>query len=281
MENINNLDTPNRYMQGSVWKWRNDNEQREGVQAGERPVMVISNNNFNAYSPSVNCVTITSQLKESPVHVPLRITADSHIQCEQIHTLNKNDLTDFIGIVPNSTVTAVKAKLRIQFDMSTDKNAEMFSNIKQSIAGLNTNPEIMSAIKENLEKLNAKANKGFGVIDIENDFLRLVVNLEESVGKIVAEVNKLKVADRKETPVETATATATEGSREDARQYEDGSEKPPKPAEKEPAEKEVKTRGKRKNYIHYTHEDKIFIADKNNAITAVMERFGYDKTSTG
>ena len=257
MENINNLDSPNRYLQGSIWKWKNNAEQKAGVQSNDRPVFVISNNNFNSFSPVVNCVTITSQLKESPVHVPIHIIADSHIQCEQLHTVNKTELVDFIGMVSNSTLSSVKAKLRIQFDMGIDRNAEMFSSIKRSIDDLNTNPEIMNSINENLEMLNAKADKGFGVPDIENDFLGLVLNLENNIKKIVAEVEKLKSDKAQEIPQEAIEIIQTGTS--DA-----------------PLDniKEKKPRGKRKNY---TYEDKLFIADKNNSIQDLMERYGYDK----
>lgn len=176
MDNKNNLDSTNKYVQGSVWKWVNSLEKRAGVQSSERPVLIISNNTFNNFSLSINCVSITSVLKESPVHVPLYIIVDSHIQCEQIHTVPKTELIEFIGIVPNSTLSQVKAKIRIQFDMSTDRNTEMFNSIKKSLDELNakTEPETLNNINANLEVLNEKANRGFGIPAIEEDYLRLI-----------------------------------------------------------------------------------------------------------
>jgi hypothetical protein len=202
----------------------------------------------------VNCVAISSQLKESPVHVPLHMEKDSHIMCEQIFTVSKTELTDFMGNVPNSILLSVKAKLRIQFDMSTVRNTELFNNIKKSIDELNTNPEIMDSIKENLEMLNEKADKGFGVPNIENDFLGLVMNLENSIKKLIADVEELKSANGqgiKKADVEII----------------------PKET---PGIKTEKTKKKRREY---THEDKVFIADKNNSIKSLMEKYGYDKTT--
>ena len=43
------IERTNKYIQGSVWHWRNDAEARNGVQAGDRPVMIISNNSYNYY----------------------------------------------------------------------------------------------------------------------------------------------------------------------------------------------------------------------------------------
>ena len=144
MSNINGLDHTNKYMQGSVFKWTSGDSIRAGVQSGERPMLIISNNTFNYFSPVVNCVSITSILKESPVHVPIYINMDSHVQCEQIHTIPKAELVDFMGMAPPITISNVKAKLRIQFDMAADKNTEMFQAIKKILDDLNaqTEPEI-------------------------------------------------------------------------------------------------------------------------------------------
>ena len=71
MSNINNLEHSNKHTQGSIWKWVNDAEKKQGVQSSGRPVLIISNSGFNYHSLVVNCVTITGQLRESPVHVPV------------------------------------------------------------------------------------------------------------------------------------------------------------------------------------------------------------------
>jgi len=258
MQNINNLDYANKYIQGSIWHWNNTAEKREGVQSGQRPVLIISNNTFNHHSPVVNCVCITSQLKDSPVHVPLFLDRESHVLCEQIHTIPKRELAEYMGTAPNSILLSIKAKLRFQFDMSADKNTEMFNSIKKSIDGLNTNPDIMNSIKENLALLNEKADKGFGVPDIENDFLRLILNLENNIGKIIKDVDELKSAYGKEPPKNDIVSSQSEnsGAAPDSSQ-------------------QTVLKGKRRNY---TYEDKLFIADKNNSIETLMKKYGYSRT---
>jgi len=271
MENIHNIDRTNKYVQGSVWMWENNvgnNNRRTGVQSGDRPVLIVSNNTFNHYSAAVNCVSITSQLKDSPVHVPLYINKDSHIQCEQLHTIPKSELTEFRGIVPNATLSTVKAKLRIQLDMSGDRNTELFNSIKRILDEMNAkankaNPETaetsetsekLEAVQSGVAALHEKADKGFGIPELEDQILGLLVNLGESFKKIEVLIENLP-AQTAVKPQEAAPAAAVPAA--DARS---GVIKP--------------GRGNRR---HYTEEDKRFIADKRNSISDVMAKYGYER----
>jgi mRNA interferase MazF len=255
-ENIHGLPTINKYTQGSVWKWVNTSEKREGTQSGERPVLIISNDSFNNFSPSVNCVSITGVLKESPVHVPLHITKDSHIQCEQIHTVPKTELADFIGLVPASTLTNVKAKLRIQLDLNTDKNIELFSVIKSKIDELSKkiDSEMIETIWSSLESLHNKADKGFGIPEIEDEFVRLMIELHKSVEAVASDVKKLKDAGN------------------DVKQASEIAESDLKI---EPSSHDTNRKKRRK----YSDEDKQFIADPNNSIDDIVKRFNFDRGS--
>jgi hypothetical protein len=48
------------------------------------------------------------------------IDKDNHVQCNQVHTVQKDALTGFKGAVPVSVLAAVKAKIRGQFGMGED-----------------------------------------------------------------------------------------------------------------------------------------------------------------
>jgi mRNA-degrading endonuclease toxin of MazEF toxin-antitoxin module len=128
MENINNLDTVNKYVNGSVWKRINNQDKKNN---DDSLVLIISNNTFNQRSPVVNCLYLTNFLKDNPVHVPLFISTDSHVQCEQIHTISKKELGDFKGVVPTSVMSNVRAKLALQFCLYTDRNAEILDGYKE------------------------------------------------------------------------------------------------------------------------------------------------------
>jgi copper chaperone CopZ len=183
--------------------------------------------------------------------VPVYITKDSHIQCEQLHTIPKSELIDFKGMVPTSTLSNVKAKLRIQFDMNTDRNTELFNTIKKNLEELTakTEPEILNKIRDSIEALHEKADKGFGVPALEDEILNLLLNLDSGFQRIEAAITKL--------PVVSAAAVSVDKAATISRVVNKG-------------------RGKRRDY---TEEDKIFIADKNNSVESLMEKFGYDRTT--
>lgn len=76
---------------------------RDGsIQSGTRPVVIISNDMNNKFSPTVNVLPITSKTKNSiPVHVNIGkregLQQESTILTEQIVTVDKSQLKNFIG----------------------------------------------------------------------------------------------------------------------------------------------------------------------------------------
>ena len=80
--------------------------KREGsVQSGERPVMVIQADNFNANAPTIIVAAVTAVMKKKylPSHIILGedfgLKKPSMVLLEQIQTVNKDELTDYIGSV--------------------------------------------------------------------------------------------------------------------------------------------------------------------------------------
>lgn len=74
-------------------------------QGGIRPVIVIQNNVGNKYCPTVIVAAITSQNKKAlPTHINLPVGTcglpeNSTIMLEQVRTIDKNRLKNFIGNV--------------------------------------------------------------------------------------------------------------------------------------------------------------------------------------
>lgn len=85
--------------------WASLGENKGSEQGGIRPVVIIQNNSGNKFSPTVIIATITSQIgkKKLPTHVPLsalkyeKLNKDSTILVEQIRTIDKSRLGDYIG----------------------------------------------------------------------------------------------------------------------------------------------------------------------------------------
>jgi len=169
----------NQFIQGSVWIWK-----QVGGQPGGRPVLVISNNAFNQISLTVNCLVITNILKESPVHVPVTLETESHILCEQIHTVSKNELSDYKGNVLPLTLSIVKSKLSVQFDMPADRGLEILTNISNGV---------------NL--LNEKAINGFGVSALADEMAGTLAKIHECFYQIKKEIENLQADKQSEESV--------------------------------------------------------------------------------
>lgn len=79
---------------GEIWYCSNFGNGLKGIISGPRPVLIISNDVFNACSPVVNVLGISGQHKNSPVHYEVDLNSKSYINCEQIYTVNKHQLTN-------------------------------------------------------------------------------------------------------------------------------------------------------------------------------------------
>ena len=69
-------------------------EQRPG-----RPAVIVSNDKNNEHSAVIEAVYLTSQPKTTlPTHVTIRSAPRvSTVLCEQVHSIDRNRLTDFCG----------------------------------------------------------------------------------------------------------------------------------------------------------------------------------------
>lgn len=89
-------------------------------QGGTRPVLVISNNTGNRHSPTVIVAAITSRVHTKaklPTHTEVRdfegLDKDSVILLEQIRTIDKQRLRQYIGILPDSIMARVDKALAV------------------------------------------------------------------------------------------------------------------------------------------------------------------------
>ena len=89
-------------------------------QSGIRPVLVVQNNVGNHYSPTVIAAAITGYVKgkRQPTHVRLRGAAcglfrDSTVLLEQLRTLDKSRLGEYMGSVGEDKMREVDAALSV------------------------------------------------------------------------------------------------------------------------------------------------------------------------
>ena len=94
----------NKIRRGDLFYY--DFGEREGsIQSGIRPVLVVQADEFNANAPTIIVASITTVLKKRylPSHIILGqefgLKKPSMVLLEQIQTINKKDLLEYIGTI--------------------------------------------------------------------------------------------------------------------------------------------------------------------------------------
>ena len=88
-------------------------------QGGHRPVLIIQNDIGNKYAPTVIAAVITSRHTKAdlPTHVWLNaecgLPKESMVECEQVRTLDKKRLKDFMGSVSKEVMQEIDKGLKI------------------------------------------------------------------------------------------------------------------------------------------------------------------------
>lgn len=95
-------------------------------QGGVRPVLIIQNDMGNRHSPTVICAAITSRMNKAklPTHVEVdarkyQIVKNSVILMEQIRTIDKQRLKEFVCRLDREIMRKVDEALRISFELHT------------------------------------------------------------------------------------------------------------------------------------------------------------------
>ena len=89
---------------------------------GERPAIVVSNNTGNHFSDCVEVVYLTSQHKKSslPTHVEVVCRCLSTALCEQIYTVHKDRLTDFVRTCTADEMQRIDDALKISLGLGKE-----------------------------------------------------------------------------------------------------------------------------------------------------------------
>lgn len=86
---------------GEIYMARLDEDEEGSLQSGIRPVLIISNNKANKFSPVITVVPLTSNLKKKKL--PTHVAVDgcgirpSLVLAEQIMSLNQSRLLRRMG----------------------------------------------------------------------------------------------------------------------------------------------------------------------------------------
>ncbi|MFY9908370.1 MAG: type II toxin-antitoxin system PemK/MazF family toxin [Candidatus Sulfotelmatobacter sp.] len=94
-------------------------------QGGTRPVVVVSRDALNKFSPVVVICSITdaaNKTKVYPSHVRVAagsggLKLESIVVCEQVRAINKTRLRDALGKFDKAVMTRIDAALKITLDL--------------------------------------------------------------------------------------------------------------------------------------------------------------------
>ena len=91
-------------------------------QGGIRPVVIVQNDMGTRYSPTIIVVPITTRLnkKNLPTHTKINnssLLKESIALMEQIRTIDKSRLIEFIGVLNESEMNRITEALRISIDV--------------------------------------------------------------------------------------------------------------------------------------------------------------------
>lgn len=96
-------------------------------QGGLRPVIIIQNNVGNRYSPTVIVASITSQINKAklPTHLELNkalcsLDRESMILFEQIRTIDKSRLKEYVGSIPPELNSKIDTALIISLGIKVN-----------------------------------------------------------------------------------------------------------------------------------------------------------------
>lgn len=110
-------------------------------QGGLRPVLVVQNNTGNRHSPTIIVAAITSRTTKAklPTHVPVSrqdsgLKCDSTILLEQVRTIDRCRLKEYIGQLPAAQMAQADQALLTSFGLNA-VNAVAFSQSYSNSTG--------------------------------------------------------------------------------------------------------------------------------------------------
>ena len=111
-------------------------DERNHIQNGVRPCVIIQNNKGNHFSPTIQVVPLTSRKNKSklPTHVQIPaktagLSKDSIEQCEGARPVSKCDILGFIGVMPEAYMHDIGIALMINTPIIQYMSFESLTNV--------------------------------------------------------------------------------------------------------------------------------------------------------
>lgn len=113
-----------KYLRGQVWWQKPSTIKQPGIQNDGRPVIIISNNTCNRFSPAITVVPLTTADKKPlPTHVKMLMEDGkiSTVLCEQLRTISTDLLEDYVGTLDDIKLTEIEEATLIALGFKQQK----------------------------------------------------------------------------------------------------------------------------------------------------------------
>lgn len=101
---------------GQVWWWNCPEHNREHIEKGTRPVVVVSNDTCNTYSPVVTVVPFTTSIKRPyPQQVPVIFNGSVSVAiADQLTSIPVSELERFVCTLQDFQMEQVDKAIAVQ-----------------------------------------------------------------------------------------------------------------------------------------------------------------------
>ena len=182
---------------------------RGSIQAGMRPVIIVSNDIECKYSPTLKVCPCTSKIKKDlPAHVNIGIIKNQLIgnnlrECtiltEQIFTIQRSELVNYIGHATTDQIKQLNRCISVSIGLVSVKEREIIS-IVQELKKLNYTLDIM---RQNMNMVdyklinNIRKKIEYKELELENTCRRLHLNIKEYYTPVAENTDDVKMVNIK------------------------------------------------------------------------------------
>lgn len=135
-------------------------------QDAERPAVVVSNDIGNQHAPIVEVVYLTTQEKKPmPTHVNVMCRVPSIALCEQVHTVYKDRLSDYIRTCTEKEMAHIDSALMTSLGLNSgvtcneeedSKIEELKNKLECALNSLNSSQDLCESYEKQIAKLGIK-----------------------------------------------------------------------------------------------------------------------------
>lgn len=133
---------------GEIYMARLEGYEKSSVQAGYRPVLVMSNNIGNRESDIVCVLPISTKIKNLPVNVDINLDGMQYSQVltNQMRTIPKRELNSYVTFVDEKKMAEIEEALLFSLGISKT----VARNLKDSAEQLSTAQQDLKELKEKI-----------------------------------------------------------------------------------------------------------------------------------